>query len=183
MTHESVRQVVPQEAIFLWISKSTGGWIFMPVFQTFLNGGTPRIIFPIPRNLHIWRRRRRREWERERESQFVANRDNSSSVSCRTKNPHDIWRHISIFFRGMSNFFTFSTISRRRTPNDVLQDGKIQRNTGKVTMVFAVFIFILTRKSVGRPHYLSPVPSSLFRPGTSRTLTIFFRPLEQGWTV
>jgi hypothetical protein len=83
----------------------------------------------------------------------VANRDNSSSVSCRTKNPHDIWRHISIFFRGMSNFFTFSTISRRRTPNDVLQDGKIQRNPGKVTMVFAVFM-LYWRGSLSEGHII-----------------------------
>jgi hypothetical protein len=71
---------------------------------------------------------------RETGRQFVADRDNSSKVNCRTKIPG-----ISRFFRGMSKYFTFSTISRR-TPNDVLQDGKVQRNPGKVTLEFAVFM-------------------------------------------
>lgn len=46
---------------------------------------------------------------------------------------------ISRFFRGISKYFTFSTISRR-TPNDVLQDGKVQGDPGKVILEFAVFM-------------------------------------------
>jgi len=70
------------------------------------------------------------------------------------------------FFLGTSKYFTFSTISRR-TPHDVLQDSKVQRNPGN-TGVRCLYV-IWTWKSVRRPHYLSSVPSSLFQPGTTRT--------------
>jgi len=36
------------------------------------------------------KKKKKRSWERERQRQFVANRDNSSSVNCRTKNTRDI---------------------------------------------------------------------------------------------
>ena len=59
---------------------------------------------------------------------------------------------ISIFFRGMPKYFTSSTIYRR-TPNNVLQDSKVQRNPVKITMELAVFM-LHGRGSLAEGHII-----------------------------
>jgi hypothetical protein len=49
------------------------------------------------------KKKKKRGREREREGQFVADRDNSSNVNCRTKIPRDISRDIYIFFAVCQN--------------------------------------------------------------------------------